>query len=400
MSKKYINTEHTSPHSRLPEKNHNILSIFFKNIVKNDILPVTDVGGMFMKKSSHSTGHIHDIAFKIAYYRTPRMILDLLRLFCEDTTLTKLDLDKIRIETPSYISGKKNLHCDLVVSAPFLSAPDRKALFIIEHKSYQHKHVLTQIDDYQYALRNSNVYNENDAIYILLLYHGKKEWNLPLTFYSSHGNAASESLTEGTVDVRVKVSYIVRDLCRMTKKQLAWRFDGKRYTSTALWYIMRDNEMDAEGLKEVAQLLNGLSSQDFTDLAESVLGYMKDLGLYEQFEKIDRKLYPEGENSMRTYNITNAFVREGIAKGRIEGLEQGMEKGILKGMEKGILKGRVEGLEQGITKGRQEGLRTGREEGIRETARSMFLEGLSTEAVQRITGLSDEEMRTLRNGSH
>ncbi len=236
------------------------------------------------------------------------------------------------------------------------------------------------------------MYNENDAIYILLLYHGKKEWNLPLTFYSSHGNAAFESMIEGTVDVRVKVSYIVRDLCRMTKKQLAWRSDENRYTSTALWYIMRDNEMDTEGLKEIAQLLNGLSSQDFTDLAESVLGYLKDLGLYEQFEKINRKLYPEGENSMRTYNITNAFVREG--------------------MEKGILKGRVEGLEQGITKGRAEGIAKGMEKGIlkgraeghieerRKNARSMFLEGLSTEAVQRITGLSDEEMRTVRNGSH
>ncbi len=212
-----------------------------KNIVKNDFLPVIDVGGMFMKKSSQSTGHIHDIAFKIAYYRTPRLIPDLLRLFCTDTILTKLDMDKIRIENPSYIAGKKNLHCDLVVSAPFLSDPDRKALFIIEHKSYLNKHALTQIDDYQYALRNSNVYNENDAIYILLFYHGKNEWNLPLTFYSLHGNAASESLTEGTVDVRARVSYIVRDLRRMDKRQLAWRFDGKRYTSTALWYIMRDN---------------------------------------------------------------------------------------------------------------------------------------------------------------
>ncbi len=86
------------------------------------------------------------------------------------------------------------------------------------------------------------MYNENDAIYILLLYHGKKEWNLPLTFYSSHGNAASESMIEGTVDVKVKVSYIVRDLRRMTKKQLALRSDGNRYTSTALWYIMRDND--------------------------------------------------------------------------------------------------------------------------------------------------------------
>ena len=327
-----------------------------------------------MKKSFHSTGHIHDLAFKIAYYRTPLLIPDLLRLFCEDTTLSKLDMDKIRIETPSYIAGKKNLLCDLVVSAPFLSDPDRKALFIIEHKSYLHKHVLTQIDDYQYALRNSNVYNERDAIYILLFYHGKKEWNLLREFYSSHGNPASESM----VDVRTKVSYIVRDLRRMDKRQLAWRFDGKRYTSTALWYMMRDNEMNAEGLKEIAQLLNGLSSQDFADLAESVLGYLKDLDpkLYEQFEKINRELFPEGENSMRTYNITNAFVREGIAKG----------------MEKGILKGR------------QEGLQTGRAEGHieerRKNARSMFSKGFSAHDIQDVTGLSDEEMRTVRNGSH
>ncbi len=186
---------------------------------------------------SNAGYNIHDIAFKIAYYRTPRMVPDLLRLFCEDTTLAKLDLDKIRIETPSYIAGKKNLLCDLVVSAPFLSDPERKSLFIIEHKSYQHKHVLTQIDNYQHALRNSNVYNERDAIYILLLYHGKKEWNLPLTFYSSHEKTTSESM----VDVRARVSYIVRDLRRMKKEQLAWRSDEKRYTSTALWYIMRDN---------------------------------------------------------------------------------------------------------------------------------------------------------------
>ncbi len=366
-----------------PKKIHKFCKMLSKNIVKNDILPVIDVGGIFMKKSSHSTGHIHDIAFKIAYYRTPRLIPDLLRLFCEDTTLSKLDMEKIRIETPSYIAGKKNLHCDLVVSAPFLSDPKRKSLFIIEHKSYLHKHALTQIDNYQHALRNSNVYNENDAIYILLFYHGKNGWNLPLTFYSSHGNAASESMTEGTVDVRVRVSYIVRDLRRMTKKQLALRSDGKRYTSTALWYIMRDNEMDAEGLKEIAQLLNGLSSQDFTDLAESVLGYLKDLGLYEQFEKIDRELFPRGENSMRTYNITNAFVREGIAKGRIEGLEQGITKGRAEGIEKGILKGRAEGhIEE-----------------RRKNARSMFSKGFSAHDIQDVTGLSDEDLRTVRNGS-
>ncbi len=103
---------------------------------------------------------------------------------------------------------------------------------------------------------------------------------------------------------------------------------------------------------------------------------------------------------MRTYNITNAFVREGIAKG----MEKGILKGRVEGLEQGITKGRQEGLQTGLQTGRQEGLRTGRAEGHieerRKNARSMFLEGLSTEAVQRITGLSDEEMRTVRNGSH
>ncbi len=144
--------------------------------------------------------------------------------------------------------------------------------------------------------------------------------------------------------------------------------------------------MDAEGLKEIAQLLNDLSSQDFTDLAESVLGYLKDLGLYKQFEEINRKLYPEGENSMRTYNITNAFVREGIAKGRIEG------------MEKGILKGRIEGLEQGLEQGRAE-LQREHDRTQREQVLKMLRKGISMDIIHDITNLSGDEIRTFqKNG--
>ncbi len=62
--------------------------------------------------------------------------------------------------------------------------------------------------------------------------------------------------------------------------------------------------------------------------------------------------------------------------------------------------GRQEGLQTGLQTGRQEGLQTGREEGIRETARSMFSKGFSAHDIQDVTGLSDEEMRTVRNGSH
>ncbi len=90
---------------------------------------------------------------------------------------------------------------------------------------------------------------------------------------------------------------------------------------------------------------------------------------------------------MRTYNITNAFVREGIAKGRIEGLEQGMEKGILKGMEKGILKGRVEGLEQGQA------------ENQREIALRMLRKGLSIDLIHEYTELSGDEIRAFQKNA-
>ncbi len=110
---------------------------------------------------------------------------------------------------------------------------------------------------------------------------------------------------------------------------------------------------------------------------------------------------------MRTYNITNAFVREGIAKGRIEGLEQGITKGRAEGIEKGILKGlrtgREEGLQTGREEGLQKGLQAGRAEGHieerRKNARSMFSKGFSAHDIQDVTGLSDEEMRTVRNAT-
>ncbi|MGI9257168.1 MAG: hypothetical protein ACR2PY_09580, partial [Salinispira sp.] len=82
----------------------------------------------------------------------------------------------------------------------------------------------------------------------------------------------------------------------------------------------------------------------------------KGLKLDTRFEKINREINPKGERRMmKKVQMSDWFVNQGRVEGRVEG--------------------------------------------IRETARSMFLEGLSTEAVQRITGLSDEEIRAFqKNG--
>ncbi len=96
--------------------------------------------------------------------------------------------------------------------------------------------------------------------------------------------------------------------------------------------------------------------------------------------------------------------------------EMGRQEGLQAGLQTGRQEGREEGLQTGLQTGRQEGLQTGREEGLqkglqagraeghieerRKNARSMFSKGFSAHDIQDVTGLSDEEMRTLRNGSH
>ena len=66
------------------------------------------------------------------------------------------------------------------------------------------------------------------------------------------------------------------------------------------------------------------------------------------------------------------------------GVRQGLEKGI----EQGLEKGRKEGMELGVQKGRKEGLR--------QTARNLKSMGLGIADIQKATGLSEEEIRDLR----
>ncbi|MGI9255583.1 MAG: hypothetical protein ACR2PY_01455, partial [Salinispira sp.] len=150
--------------------------------------------------------------------------------------------------------------------------------------------------------------------------------------------------------------------------------------------------------KAIAEMLNEESLElieEFVGVVASMFGIVIDVDTL--MNRLQKTKEPRGKEVAKMFRMNAETFRARIAEmGRQEGLQTGRQEGLQTGRQEGLQTGREEGLQTG----REEGLQTGREEGIRETARSMFLEGLSTEAVQRITGLSDEEMRTLRNGSH
>ncbi len=115
----------------------------------------------------------------------------------------------------------------------------------------------------------------------------------------------------------------------------------------------------------------------------------------------ERTKEPRGKEVAKMFRMNAETFRARIAEmGRQEGLRTGREEGL----QTGLQTGRQEGLQTGREEGLQKGLQAGRAEGHieerRKNARSMFSKGFSAHDIQDVTGLSDEEMRTLRNGSH
>jgi len=62
-------------------------------------------------------------------------------------------------------------------------------------------------------------------------------------------------------------------------------------------------------------------------------------------------------------------------------------------------KGRWEGEREGLKKGRREGLREGRRERDKEVILNMLKEKADITFISKVTGLSEEEIKKLKNSS-
>ena len=114
-----------------------------------------------------------------------------------------------------------------------------------------------------------------------------------------------------------------------------------------------------------------------------------------------RQKYEEREEYLFERKMMLQFAEKaGIEKGIKIGREEGKEEGIEIGIEKGKEKGREEGIEIGIEKGKVEGREEGREEGMaiagRKVAINLVALGMDDETISKVTGLSQEEVKKLR----
>ena len=75
--------------------------------------------------------------------------------------------------------------------------------------------------------------------------------------------------------------------------------------------------------------------------------------------------------------------------------DAGYDKGLSAGIEQGIEQGLKQGVEQGLKQGVEQGIKQGEENKKIELAKKMKQEGIDIETIQKITGLSKEEISKL-----
>ena len=117
----------------------------------------------------------------------------------------------------------------------------------------------------------------------------------------------------------------------------------------------------------------------------------------QKYEEREEYLF---ERKMMLQLAEKAGMEKGIEIGREEGKVEGREEGIEIGIEKGKVEGREEGIEIGIEKGKVEGREEGREEGMaiagRKVAINLVALGMDDDTISKVTGLSQEEVKKLR----
>lgn len=110
--------------------------------------------------------------------------------------------------------------------------------------------------------------------------------------------------------------------------------------------------------------------------------------LYYAMSDEERHAYDEHLNAVMIQNDV-------LTSAKAEGLVEGHAKGLEEGMEKGLAEGHAKGLEEGMEKGLVKGMEKGQDKERRKNARSMKELGIAIEIIERVKGLSREEITNL-----
>ena len=312
----------------------------------------------------------HDIITKQVLSQKTYAV-DFLKNALPSEITSKLDFTKLQIEKGNFIdSTNQERFTDILYSVPTKKQSDSKSseskrlgiLCLIEHKSYKEKDIHSQLLMYL-----AGIYKTSKMPVIpLVLYHGKKKWDIPTCFSSSL--VIPDDLKELLKKYIPEFHYELFDLCSDKTEFTDFSVAVQAFLKSLqdIWFLS-----DRSRLEALFKNYFALIYKDNEKMLDALFNYI---------------ITSTGKLTIKfIVKIAGQYISPN-AGGRVVTIA-----------DKLIAEGKAEGIIEGMTKSMAEGKAEGMAEGKAEVAQGLLKEDISIEVISRTTGLSIEEIEHLRS---
>ncbi|MDM2928240.1 Rpn family recombination-promoting nuclease/putative transposase [Citrobacter sp. Cm046] len=313
-----------------------------------------------MKKSSTSTPH--DALFK-TFLKYPETARDFIEIHLPSRLRTLCDLTTLELKPASFIEENLRAYYSDVLWSMKTSEGDGYIYVVIEHQSSPDIHMAFRLMRYAIAAMQSHLDAGHDTLPLvvpMLFYHGiDTPYPFSLCWLDEFDNPALAHQLYLSAFPLVDITVVPDD-------------DIMQHRRVALLELMQKHirRRDLMGLADkVASLLTTGTTND--SQLKALFNYLLiQHGHKPRFSRFMRKLAQQVPGYKEsTMNIVEKIRRAGQRKGLREGMQRGLEKGLAEGR---------------------------REEALR-IAGSMLEDGLPRELIVRITGLSEDDVKSQRH---
>lgn len=314
-----------------------------------------------MKKRMTSTPH--DAVFK-RFLRHPETANDFLMLYLPEAIRQRCDFATLRLQSASFIDEDLRAWYSDVLWSVRITCGAGYIYVVIEHQSSPDNHMAFRLMRYAIAAMQRHLDAGHKTLPLVV----------PMLFY--HGATSPYPFSLNWLD-------------EFADPQLAKRLYGSQFPLIDVT-VMPDDEIVQHRRVALLELMQKhIRQRDLSDITESLaavvmLGYTSPRQL--------RMLF----HYMLQYGNTaepGVFLRR-LAR-RLPQYEETLMSIAQKLKQEGRQEGRHEGRQEGRLEGRLEGLQEGSRREALRIAGSMLQNGLDKETVQKITGLSADELKPL-----
>ena len=289
----------------------------------------------------------------------------LLQDFVRLKWVERVDFDKITLEPVSFIDRLFNKkEADLIWKLPLKDGPEVYLFLLLEFQSRVDKTMALRFASYILNFYADQFKNKKivalPVVFPVLIYNGKQRWNAARRLQDLI-DLVDTSLRE----YLIRFKYFTIDIGSFGKRSLV---KLKRNLVTAVFLLENvRNEKELENVfKEILEIIK--SEADPT-LVKSFGDWL--------------------EMQLKRENIAAINIREIITQRREHTmLTETLHEILIKREERGLEKG----LKRGLKRGKLEGIK----EGKAQTAIQLLKEGLDTEFIAKVTGLSQKEIDKLK----